>query len=104
LEARTMAESGLAMACFEAMVAVCGRWWWWCRWRSGEMGGITIVVAVHFTQLSLSPPMHWSSPMQHSAGVEQRGCFRLSSPPPSFDFVLRRYSSLSCPVAPHSIP
>lgn len=111
LEARTMALSGLAMACFEAMGAVCGR----CVGGGGGVGGgaerrgwvVLLLSSPSTAQLSLSPPMHWSSPMQHSAGVE-RGCCRLPAAivaaVPSFDFVLRRRSTLSCPDAPHSIP
>jgi hypothetical protein len=90
LEARTMAERGLAMACFEVMVAVYGQRWW-CRWWSGNIV-IIAVVAVHFyAAVSVAA----NALVISNAALGRRRARLLplakqSSPPPSFDFVLRR--------------
>ena len=86
LEARTRAERGLAMACFEAMVAVCGRWWW-CRGRGGGMGWYyyrrrrplhaAVYVAADALVIS-NAPLGW-----------RRGCCRSSLP----SFVLSSFAA-----------
>jgi hypothetical protein len=78
---------------------------WWCRWRSGNIV-IIAVVAVHFyAAVSVAA----NALVISNAALGRRRArllplARQSSPPPSFDFVLRPRSTLSCPVAPHSIP